>query len=92
MDTFLLDAGNLFLFASGFLMLYTAYKDRKVLRGYNLTGTILIVLAIGLALAYYAQQGYWISFTLTLPNYSYWVIVCTSILKKRIVKANPSSA
>jgi len=92
MDTFLLDAGNLFLFASGFLMLYTAYKDRKVLKGYNLTGTILIVLAIGLALAYYAQQGYWLSFTLTLPNYNYWVIVCSSILRKRVVKTNLISA
>ena len=83
MDTFLLDAGNLFLFLSGFLMLYTAYKDRKVLRGYNLPGTILIVLAIGLALAFYAQQGYWLSFALTLPNWTYWLIVCTSILKMR---------
>ena len=73
-------------FASGFLMLYTAYKDRKVLKGYNLTGTILIVLAIGLALAYYFQQGYWLSFALTLPNYSYWVIVCSSILRRRVMK------
>jgi hypothetical protein len=82
-DTLLLDAGNLFLFLSGFLMLYTAYRDRKILRGYNLPGTILIVLAIGLALAYYAQQGYWLSFALTLPNYTYWLIVCTSIIKRR---------
>ena len=84
MDTFLLDAGNLFLFLSGFLMLYTAYKDRKVLKGYNLLGTLLIVLAIGLALAYYAQQGYWLSFVLTLPNYTYWLIVCASILSRRL--------
>jgi len=82
-DTLLLDAGNLFLFLSGFLMLYTAYKDRKVLKGYNLLGTLLIVLAIGLALAYYAQQGYWLSFALTLPNYTYWLIVCTSILGRK---------
>jgi len=83
-DTLLLDAGNLFLFLSGFLMLYTAYKDRKVLKGYNLLGTLLIVLAIGLALAYYAQQGYWLSFALTLPNYTYWLIVCTSILGRKL--------
>jgi hypothetical protein len=84
MDTLLLDAGNLFLFFSGFLMLYTAYRDRKVLRGYNLLGTILIVLAIGLALSFYAQQGYWLSFALTLPNWSYWLIVGSSILKMRL--------
>lgn len=83
MDTLLLDAGNFFLFLSGFLMLYTAYRDRKVLKGYNLPGTILIILAIGLALAYYAQQGYWLSFALTLPNWSYWLIVGSSILKIR---------
>ncbi len=81
MDTLLLDAGNLFL--SGFLMPYTAYRDRKVLRGYNLLGTALIVLAVGLALAYYAQQGYWLSFALTLPNWTYWLIVCSSILRLR---------
>jgi hypothetical protein len=83
-DTLLLDAGNLFLFLSGFLMLFTAYKDRKVLKGYNLLGTLLIVLAIGLALAYYAQQGYWLSFALTLPNYTYWLIVCASILGRKL--------
>lgn len=83
MDTLLLDAGNFFLFLSGFLMLYTAYKDRKVLKGYNLPGTILIILAIGLALAYYAQQGYWLSFALTLPNWCYWLIVGSSILRIR---------
>jgi hypothetical protein len=68
MDTLLLDAGNLFLFFSGFLMLYTAYRDRKVLRGYNLLGTILIVLAIGLALSFYAQQGYWLASRLLSPT------------------------
>jgi hypothetical protein len=83
-DTFLLDAGNLFLFLSGFLMLHTAYKDRKVLKGYNFPGTLLIVLAIGFALAYYVQQGYWVSFALTLPNWSYWLIVCSSILRQRL--------
>jgi hypothetical protein len=84
MDTFLLDASNLFFFFSGFLMFYTAYRDRKALRGYNLLGTIIIVLAITLALAFYAQQGFWLSFALTLPMYIYWIIVCTSILRGRI--------
>jgi hypothetical protein len=84
MDTSLLDASNLFFFFSGFLMFYTAYRDRKALRGYNLLGTIIIVLAITLALAFYAQQGFWLSFALTLPMYIYWIIVCTSILRGRI--------
>jgi hypothetical protein len=48
-----LDVANVFLFASGFLMLYTAYKDREVLRGYNLLGTVLIVLAITFFLVFY---------------------------------------
>jgi hypothetical protein len=92
MDTFLLDAGNVFLFASGFLMLYTAYKDRKVLRGYNLSGTVLIVLAISLFLCYYAQQSYWLSFILTTPNYGYWVIVCVSILRNKtgVINSKPA--
>jgi hypothetical protein len=83
MDTFLLDAGNVFIFISGFLMLKTAYKDRNVLKGYNLTGTLLITIGLSLMLSYFVQQGFWLSFFLTLPNYSYWVIVSASILSKR---------
>ena len=83
MDTFLLDAGNVFIFISGFLMLKTAYKDRNVLRGYNLNGTLLITMGLSLMLGYFVQQGFWLSFFLTLPNYSYWVIVAASILSKR---------
>jgi hypothetical protein len=82
-DTFLLDAGNVFIFISGFLMLKTAYKDRNVLKGYNLTGTLLITIGLSLMLSYFVQQGFWVSFFLTLPNYSYWVIVSVSILSKR---------
>jgi hypothetical protein len=82
-DTFLLDAGNVFIFISGFLMLKTAYKDRNVLKGYNLTGTLLITIGLSLMLSYFVQQGFWVSFFLTLPNYSYWVIVSLSILSKR---------
>jgi hypothetical protein len=39
-------------------MIYTAYRDRKALRGNNLLGTIIIVIAISLGLAFYAQQGH----------------------------------
>ena len=79
----LLDVANVFLFGSGFLMLYTAYRDRRVLRGYNLLGTMLIVLAVTFFLAFYVQEGYWISFILTLPNYGYWLMVAISILRNR---------
>ncbi len=41
----LLDIFNIFLFCSGFLMLYTTYRNSKVLRGYKLLGTMLKVLA-----------------------------------------------
>ena len=84
MNTLLLDIANVFLFGSGFLMLYTAYKDRNILRGYNFTGTLLIVTAISLFLAYYAQQEFWLSFVLTLPNYGYWLIVCVSVIRKQL--------
>ena len=78
-----LDVANVFLFASGFLMLYTAYKDREVLRGYNLLGTVLIVLAITFFLVFYVQEGYWISLALTMPNYGYWLIVAFSIVRNK---------
>jgi hypothetical protein len=64
-----LDVGNFFLFVSGFLMIYTAYRDREVLKGYNLVGTLMLVLGIGFVIVFYIQEGYWVSVFLTLPNY-----------------------
>jgi hypothetical protein len=64
-------------------MVYTAYKDRSVLRGYNFTGTVLISLAISFMLAFYVQEGYWLSFFLTIPNYSYWLVVLVSLFRRR---------
>ncbi|MFH2112370.1 MAG: hypothetical protein ABIJ47_14055 [Candidatus Bathyarchaeota archaeon] len=78
-----LDIGNLFLFISGFLMIRTAYRDRQVLQGYDLTGSLLLATGITFALIFYAQMGYWLSILLTLPNYSYWLVVIASLLKKQ---------
>ena len=79
----LLDVANLFMFCSGVLMFYTAYRDRSVLRGYNFLGTALISLAITFMLAFYAQEGYWLSFFLTIPNYGYWLVVLVSLFRRR---------
>ena len=79
----LLDVANAFMFCSGVLMIYTAYMDRSVLRGYNFVGTILISLAITFMLAFYIQEGYWLSFFLTLPNYGYWLVVFFSLYIRR---------
>jgi len=78
-----LDIGNLFLFISGFLMIRTAYRDRRVLQGYDLTGSILLATGITFALIFYAQMGYWLSILLTLPNYGYWLVVVASLIKKQ---------
>jgi len=78
-----LDIGNLFLFISGFLMIRTAYRDRQVLQGYDLTGSLLLATGITFALIFYAQMGYWLSILLTLPNYSYWLVVIASLIKKQ---------
>ena len=78
----LLDVANLFMFCSGVLMFYTAYKDRSVLRGYNFAGTVLISLAVSFMLAFYAQEGYWLSFILTIPNYCYWLVVLVSLYRQ----------
>ena len=79
-----LDVGNFFLFLSGFLMIYTAYKDRKVLKGYNLIGTLMLVLGIGLVIIFYVQEGYWVSVVLTLPNYGYWLVVAMALIRIRM--------
>lgn len=84
----LLDIGNFFLFISGFLMIYTAYKDREVLTGYNFIGTVLLAVGITFAIGFYLQEGYYISTVLTLPNYGYWLVVITALIQKKRKESN----
>ena len=79
----MLDIGNFFLFLSGFLMIYTAYKDREVLTGYNFIGTLMLATGITLVMIFYLQEGYYISTLLTLPNYLYWIVVLTALFNQR---------
>jgi hypothetical protein len=79
----MLDVGNFFLFISGFLMIRTAYKDRDVLTGYNLVGSLMLAIGISFALIFYFQEGYYVSIFLTMPNYLYWIVVVASLLRKR---------
>jgi hypothetical protein len=79
----MLDVGNFFLFISGFLMIHTAYKDRDVLSGYNLIGSLMLAIGISFVIVFYIQQGFWVSTFLTLPNYIYWIVVVVFLLKNR---------
>ena len=81
MSSLLLDVGNVFIFISGFLLLNRAYRDRNILRGYSLPGTILLMIALTFTILFYVQQGYWVSLVLTVPNYSYWLIVAIYVTK-----------
>jgi hypothetical protein len=78
-----LDIGNFFLFISGFLMIYTAYKDREVLTGYNFLGSLMLAIGITFVIIFYLQEGYYVSTFLTLPNYLYWIIVLTALIQRR---------
>jgi hypothetical protein len=88
----LLDVGNFFLFISGFLMIYTAYKDREVLTGYNFTGTVMLATGISFVIVFYLQEGYYISTVLTLPNYFYWLVVITALVQQKAKKQNKVSS
>ena len=79
----MLDLGNFFLFISGFLMIRTAYRDRDVLKGYNLVGSLMLAIGISFVLIFYFQMGYYVSIFLTLPNYLYWIVVVVSLLRNR---------
>ena len=79
----MLDIGSFFLFISGFLMIRTAYKDRDVLTGYNLIGSLMLTIGISFSIIFYLQEGFWISTLLTMPNYLYWIVVVVSLLRKR---------
>ena len=78
-----LDIGNFFLFISGFLMIYTAYKDREVLTGYNFIGSLMLAIGITFVIIFYLQEGYYISTFLTLPNYLYWIVVLAALIQQR---------
>ena len=78
-----LDIGNFFLFISGFLMIYTAYKDRDVLTGYNFVGSLMLATGITFVIIFYIQEGYYISTFLTLPNYFYWIVVLAALVQQR---------
>ena len=79
----MLDVGNFFLFISGFLMIRTAYRDRGVLAGYDLIGSLMLAVGISFALVFYFQMGYYVSIFLTMPNYLYWIVVVVSLLRNR---------
>ena len=79
----ILDVGNFFLFISGFLMVYTAYKDRKILTGYNFIGSLMLAIGITFVIIFYLQEGYYISTFFTLPNYFYWVVVLAALIQRR---------
>ena len=91
MSSLVLDIGNVFIFISGFLLLNRAYRDRNILRGYSLPGTILLIIALTFTIFFYIQQGYWVSLVLTVPNYSYWLVVAIYVVKmNRADKSNKS--
>jgi hypothetical protein len=79
-----LDIGNFFLFISGFLMIYTAYKDRNVLKRYNLIGSAMLAIDITFVMIFYLQERYYISTFFTLPNYGYWLMVVFSLISSHI--------
>lgn len=79
----MLDVGNFFLFISGFLMIYTAYRDRDVLTGYNFIGTLMLTTGITFVIVFYIQEGYYVSTFLTLPNYLYWLVVLTALINQK---------
>lgn len=79
----MLDVGNFFLFISGFLMIYTAYRDRDVLTGYNFVGTLMLATGITFVIVFYIQEGYYVSTFLTLPNYFYWLVVLTALINQK---------
>lgn len=79
----MLDVGNFFLFISGFLMIYTAYRDRDVLTGYNFVGTLMLATGITFVIVFYIQEGYYVSTFLTLPNYLYWLVVLTALINQK---------
>ncbi|MBD3173423.1 hypothetical protein GF326_13250 [Candidatus Bathyarchaeota archaeon] len=79
----MLDVGNFFLFISGFLMIYTAYRDRDVLTGYNFVGTLMLATGITFVIVFYIQEKYYVSTFLTLPNYLYWLVVLTALINQK---------
>jgi hypothetical protein len=66
--------GNLFLLMASLPLIYRAWRDRKTLCGYSLTGASLTILGLITFNVAYVFMGNWISILINLPTVVYWCL------------------
>jgi hypothetical protein len=66
--------GNLFLLMASLPLIYRAWRDRKTLYGYSMTGASLTILGLVTFNVAYVFMGNWISVVVNMPTVAYWVL------------------
>ena len=77
-----LDFANVVNFVAVLFLMRAVIKDRKVLRGFSVSGSFLTFVAIlSFEVAYFAM-GIWASFTLGLVSFVFWFLVFVFTFRK----------
>jgi hypothetical protein len=79
----LLDAGNIVLLIGTLILIRTCLKNRNVLKGYSIIGSLITFLAISVFSCYYIQNELWLSLSLNIPNLAFWFMAFIFSLKQK---------
>jgi hypothetical protein len=70
---------NILFFISSIPMMQTILGEWKHLKGYDMKGSLMILIANGFVLMYLSTVGEWISFVMSIPQIAIWSAVCYSL-------------
>lgn len=80
---FHLQIANVLLFIGNILLIWKVVKDRNVLRGFDMVGSLLTFVASLFILSYLGQFNLWFSFWLSTLTTLFWGSVLYFILRGR---------
>jgi len=72
--SWLFNLGSLILLLASFPNIYSAIKDRNILKGYSKYGSALTLVGILFFIVYAGLQEYWIGVLLDVPTVIYWTV------------------
>ena len=78
----LFNLGSIILLIASIPNIYSAIKDRNVLKGYSKIGGTLTMIGIFPFLLYAFLNEYWIGFFADVASFAYWIIVTRYVWKK----------
>ncbi len=81
-----LDFANVVNFVAVLFLMRAVIKDRKVLRGFSVSGSFLTFIAISSFEVAYFSLGIFVSFALGLVSLVFWLLAFTFSLRKYLAE------